>query len=69
MIRIRHAALRDFPGVGPFHAVVVHQDSHQFRHRARRVRIVQLETILRAELTEVGSVFGDPLIDNVLQTC
>ncbi len=46
MIGVGHAAGGDLPRGIPAQAMFVHQQSHQFRNGAGRMRIVQLETIL-----------------------
>ena len=56
VVRVREGVLREGPGLAPRHALVVHEDAHEFRDGNGRVRVVQLEHRLGGQQVPVARV-------------
>lgn len=66
VVRIGEGPLRDRPGLLPVHAVLVHQQPHELRHRHRRMRVVELDRELLVEVRLAGGLLQVDA-DHVLQ--
>ena len=53
MICISTGLRRNFPCLFPCQIIFIHQNTHQFRNRHRRVRIIQLECYLLMEFSDI----------------
>ena len=67
MVGVGKSVLYDLPGIFPIHPVIVKQNPHQFRNRQYRVGIIQLDTIVFREITQVITVMVDVVLYHVLQ--
>ena len=67
VVGVGHGAGGDVPGLLPGQIVLVDQQTHQFRDRHGRMRVVQLEAVLGLELAEIAPVASHPALQHVLQ--
>ena len=67
VVGVGHDLAGDAPGCVPAQIVLVHQQAHQLRHRDGGVGVIELETVLRGELTEILAMDPYPLPNHVLQ--
>ena len=67
VVGVGHGPAGDLPGLLPPQPLLVHQNAHQFRHRAARMGIVQLEAVALGKRAEIALIDHHPAFDHVLQ--
>ena len=67
VVGVGEGALHDFPCVFPRHAVLVQQQAHEFGNGQHRMRVVELDRVVLAEVAQVLSVVSDVGVDHRLQ--
>ena len=66
VVRVAAGLPGNRPGLIPVHRVLVHEETHQLGHRDGRVRVVQLDGPVRAEICQ-GPLLRQVETDHVLQ--